>query len=323
MNTTTTIPLTSPDLLLLETTEYRIYDTALGMFLIICTLIGTPANISALTFFRRKRNTTALSTKLYIAVCVIDSCTCIVHLPVTAALLNGRSGGLFEEKIFCVAWYTTFLYLQRLSMFLVVLITVTRTIMIAFPFFRIHKKTFMFSFIGYSTLLLIKSSLPLMFQMWYGYDRITSYCYYSGKFDGIGQNIYSILHTATVSVPGALVFTSVIVATCTLRGERTEANSARKHRASVTIVIFTATFLVCNLPCFLNHMVLTVVRWDSTYQGSLYYNKFMFFYSWVISEIHTSALNALLNPILYFIRMADLREWFFNTLIVQKLFFKL
>jgi hypothetical protein len=52
-----------------------------------------------------------------------------------------------------------------------------------------------------------------------------------------------------------------------------------------------------------------------TYPGNFHENKFMFFYSWVLSELFCTVLNASLNPMLYVWRMKEMRLW------VSELFF--
>ena len=56
-----------------------IWDRLLGSILIMCTLIGAPANVLALRYFWSKRNKD-LPTLLYILICCIDICTSITHL---------------------------------------------------------------------------------------------------------------------------------------------------------------------------------------------------------------------------------------------------
>ena len=47
---------------------------------------------------------------------------------------------------------------------------------------------------------------------------------------------------------------------------------------------------------------------------AIYDNDFMSLYSWIISEIFCTALNASLNPLLYVLRMKEMRLWIVGIL---------
>ena len=88
-------------------------------------------------------------------------------------------------------------------------------------------------------------------------------------------------------------------------------NNERKHQAAVTMAMFTALFLVCNLPCLLNNIMWFVnkILLYKTYSGPIYSHPFMAYYSWVISDVICTVVNAALNPVLYLSRMESYREW--------------
>ncbi len=118
-----------------------IWDRLLGTSLILSTLVGAPANVMVLKYFRSKRDRN-LSTKLYIAICCIDICTCVAHFPVTISLFSDRYPVLFNNMAFCMAWAIVFKFLQRSSMFLVMLLSISRCIAVALPFRNVNKNIF-------------------------------------------------------------------------------------------------------------------------------------------------------------------------------------
>ena len=122
-----------------STVTGQILDKLLGTIFVLCTLIGTPGNILALGYFWSTKRKD-LGVLLYIAICCIDICTSIVHFPVTIALFNERLPGLFSNMVACAAWQVIFVFLQLSSMFLVMLLSVSRTIAIALPFYKVNKK---------------------------------------------------------------------------------------------------------------------------------------------------------------------------------------
>ena len=48
---------------------------------------------------------------------------------------------------------------------------------------------------------------------------------------------------------------------------------------------------------------------DLTYPGPLFKDSFMFWYSWILGKIYFTVLNAVLNPVLYYWRIREFRNW--------------
>ena len=132
-------PPTTPDLTMIQDTQYRVYDGLIAAGFFVCFLIGLPGNCLALKYFlNRKRHT--LSTLLYIVASTIDICSSVIHLPVAVNLLNKRTPGLLGNTIFCSMWYFILQLLQQMSMFVVMLISLSRTIVIIFPFYKVNRR---------------------------------------------------------------------------------------------------------------------------------------------------------------------------------------
>ena len=158
--------------------EYRIYDTLLAVILSVCTVVGLPGNLLSLIYFysANKRD----SSLIYKMVSTIDICTCVVHLPVMMALYNARQPGLFENMTFCVTWVILYNYLQLMSMFLVMLLSVSRTISLLFLHYKIKKQCLIGAFLAYSSFLVvwyIIAHVSRHSEKLYGYDNFTVYCY--------------------------------------------------------------------------------------------------------------------------------------------------
>ena len=320
MNSNTTISSTShhPDKALLDTLNFRIYDTLVGVAFSLCGLVGTPGNIAALGYFR-STGKKDLATQLYTAVCLIDICSSICHIPVTATFFNNRQPGVFDNGIVCMGWYTFHGYLQMISMFLVMLLSLSRTIVIISPFFKVNKSAVISSFVLYSVLLAVflgwsavKPSVCFQGNAQCGFNRNEGYCYrvlnsLNGDISrGLNQAMYAIL----IGFPAVIITASFIVSTAELYRQQQSISNRRNRRASVTMTLFTAAFLVCNFPNFTNTALYAVASSGLvTYPGPIYSNKFMYFYSWVISEVFLTVLNASLNPILYFYRMSGFRTY--------------
>ena len=280
---------------LLTETEYRIYDTLLAVILSLCTLVGLPGNLLSLIYFysANKRD----SSLIYTMVSAIDICTCVVHFPVMIALYNTRQPGLFGNSSFCVIWIVVYNYVQLMSMFLVMLLSVSRTITLIILRYQVKKRSILAACLAYTSFLLGWHIIAHIFggpDKWYGYWPYDVYCYrylYTKPLLYIEQFIRAIC----IGIPPILTTISFITISYHLSRESLVSNTNKnKHQAVVTMAIFTALFLVCNLPCLLNNIIWFVNKflYYEDYSGPIYSNPFMVYYSWVISDVICTVLNA-------------------------------
>ena len=73
-------------------------DIVIGVVLVLCLLFGAPANVLSLVYFAFKQKSEGLLLVLYVAISCTDICICLLHLPVTILLFNGRKATLFRSK---------------------------------------------------------------------------------------------------------------------------------------------------------------------------------------------------------------------------------
>jgi hypothetical protein len=147
-------------------------------------------------------------------------------------------------------------------------------------------------------------------EMFYDYDNINAYCYYAinGHFAKIDQLLFSM----SLGIPPFATFISFAISVYKLskKNSMSHTMSKRKQQASVTIASFTALFLICNAPCFINNLVYTIGYFmNIEYPRPFYMSTFMFFYSWVLAEVVSMVVNAALNPVLYYLRVQGLKVW--------------
>ena len=289
--------------------QFRIYDTLLAVTLTLCTLVGLPGNIVSLLYFysSKQRN---FSSLIYSLVSIVDICICVVQIPVMIALFNTRRPGIFAEPTFCKAWNAAFFYLQQMSMFLVLLMSVSRSIKVIFLQYQIRRRYLVVSFLLYSCIIAIRFTMVWIFgrgdHTMFAYRHEDVQCFYDLKtepFSYIDQLIYSLC----VGIPPIVTtisFVIFIVVVCQ-KSKVSQMNKTRRQ-AAVTMGMFTILFLTCNLPCLVNNTLWFVTK---LYHGNFYGSTFMFYYSWVISEVFCTVLNAALNPVLYFCRMKSMRDW--------------
>lgn len=282
--------------------------------MILCTLFGAPANLIALKYFLSKRQRD-LATSLYIAICVVDTVTCLSHVPVVLVLFQGRYPVLFNFVPVCAAWKLLFSFIQQFSMFLVTLMSVSRTLAIVLPFYRVSKKTCIISLNVYVALLIAIDSLEAVISD-LDYDTDSCFCYFSAKNPHWGIAIEA-LWTTKVGVPAIISFISFGIMTVRMFHNKHLENSPGKEghlkRAAVTVSLFTALFLLCNLPFFIITALYAVsLCFGYSYPEPFFASHFMRLYSWVIAKVVFTVINATLNPLLYYFRMKRFKLWISN-----------
>jgi len=318
MNNITTVapdaPATSPDLKeFLSSQLSNICDTFIALILTLCTLVGLPGNIVSLLYFNSVKHKN-FSNLIYTIVCNIDVCTCVVQIPVMIALFNARRPGVFGETIFCKGWSVAFYYLQQMSMFLVMLLSVSRSIKLIFLQHKIKRKYLIFSFLLYSGLFAIRFIIVLIFEKddnTFMYRFTDIYCLYDVEAEPLSY-IDQLIHSIGVGCPPIITTISFTAFLFLLfRNGQISKTNKKKHQAAVTMGIFTILHLACNLPCFLNNILwfITELEYSDDWPEPFYGSKFMLYYSWLISDVVSMVLNATLNPVLYFYRMKSLRDW--------------
>lgn len=251
---------TTPNVTEFLSEEYSsIYDTLISSTLTLCLLVGVPSNtISLLYFYSGKRND--FSSFIYTLVCSIDICTCAVQLPVIIALYNTRKPGVFGNSLFCGGWTVVFYFLQLMSMFLVMLISVSRSIKLLFLQYKVKEKFLLVSFLLYSGFIIIRFALMLFFGgigegNIFGYSRPSVYC----SFDLLQEPLSYIdqmIHALSVGCPPIITtFSLAVFLIVVLKKNQVSKMNSKKRQAAVTMVMFTTLFLICNLPCLVNNIL--------------------------------------------------------------------
>ena len=306
-NATTGSWSSTPDVDLMLQTQYRVYDGLLALGLCFCFLIGLPGNCLSLTYFALSKKR-SLPNLLYITACCIDICSCMIHLPVAANLLNNRDPGLLGNEIFCAIWYSSLVFVQMMSMFVVMVISVTRTIVIIFPFYRIRKITVFMTILLAFIYINFWISLYISHGVYY-YSKGFSHCEFDyGPRPSSISRLYFLNYSVWSCLIPIVVFMAMMVAIFDLKiSNQITSSQINRRKVSITIICFSAVFLVCNFLTFLNVALHTYSNFLGKSYIHFYKSTFMFFYSWQLSDIFCIAVNATLNPILYICRFKEMR----------------
>ena len=303
------------------------WDLTLASLCLIVLFFGFLGNCLAFFYFLRK---TELSSQLYKHISGIDTLICICQIPVVMVFFRGREPGMFNNSIFCTGWTVVYDNLSKLYPMAILLLSLSRTIAILYPFHVTKKRAVTGAlYVYFSILVLLQvGSFLVGFTMIYGAD--SGYCYPYFETMGNLTDFQSSVMTAEYTLlsiesglPPILTFISFIVSIRALLSKpMMPSNQAHNHHAAITITIFTGIFLFCYLPlfalCALYVILSTIYKDEFSLDSGPFSNYFMFWYSWPFSRCFLNTLNAMLDVIVYIIRIKDFRLWLLKTLIGRR-----
>ena len=256
--------------------------TLLSISISICA-IGTMTNVASLIYFIKKGKR-SLGDKLITVLNCVDLFLCL-----TAAALS--SSMLFAP------WYMTVLLIAYFCVvdgtsYTTCLLSVTRAIGIASPFYKIRGK------------LLVALGVPLFIVMEL-VASLTPLFRGSDFYDDMAKGRVAITLLIMLIVLCATVVTICKLTKKNTVQEETEGTARNNKKATWTVVILSTLFIVFN----------------SIYIGTtahLYVNYVYTVSPWFRSgTLIAIPLNSAINPIVYIVRRSDMRDFF--KPIIQKL----
>ena len=320
MNTSTTIPNTTTSydqdgsVMSIETLTAltRFY----GCIGIICFVFGITLNSLVFKYFYSRRKT--LSNTLYCVIVITDIAVSVLMLPYILPHFANREGILFSLQGFCEFWTVLWGVVSKTTVALVALLGIFRTVLIIDPFNNfvreVKRRYFLAVILLYFVILLVGESVPLWQNYHWYFDTLRMRCQWmdldgcDGRCNRVQTFVY-VWNTLTLAVPVIPMLTSVVVSVWGLSFAADGRSEARKSKreASVTIVLFTLLYVILNIPTLI-FWIMMLRHWDSGYTTSLMnFDHPYYFYSNFV-DVLTVALNSLLNPLLYLVRMRELRR---------------
>ena len=291
-------------------------DQMIAAVLITCVAVGVPCNIASLLYFwsRRKHS---FPNVLYTFISAVDACTCVLTLPIICSLMNGRQPlGFFLSYTLCGVWYVPFYFTLRFSQFLVLVMSVTRTVNILAPFISIKKRVVLVACWVYAGYILTVKAVVIGFGVnkFSFFSKIAS-CTETNYVDPPDWKYMAFVMTdlANLILHSVIVFVSVVLSIMALAKGSMPGNDDFR-RVSITITIFTAVFLVCNLPMFLAELLNNIVFVWRRENVEVAKSPFFVWYFILISYRVLIPVNAAVNPFIYFWRMESLRSWILDHL---------
>ena len=297
-------------------------DITYGLICVSCFLVGTFGNIASFFFFKAKKRD--ISTVIYMLITGFDGVISILVLPVGISLLSERRPGLvFGNKYSCTVWAYVWHIAIALSFFLVICLSVTRTISLFRPFQRLKARKLFISVVAY---LLVTFFSSFLYHIKGGHSikfaSENSRCAFKIRLiDEYRALVYivaicrGVFYIAPIFVIAVSCFMSMVLLRRRKENVQQRELQQSRNRATVTILLFTLLYGICNTPYTLYILSLMLNSSDLIPNGAFGYLEFDVkkYYLTVISTLLLAA-NSALNPLLYLWRMLQLREYVFAQL---------
>ena len=300
---------------------FRYLDVFYGIMCVVCFVIGGLGNFASFLYFRNRRKDN--STIIYIVITFVDILISVLILPVGISYFAHRQPVVFQNDVFCNVWHFIWQTVSRLSVALVGILSITRTLCILLPLqVRISRRKLLISIVVTTLLQLFTQSIMLWFngrgkydkhyvdcslidieQEYYYYHVIPMQLWYWLPFLPVTISCFISLYVLQRSKRLPIIAMS----RASLRTESKHRKSMlvkTKDDATLTIILLTVLYIVFNVPLCISNILWTI-------QDTLKKNFFKFdepkyyFNNYVYSLC--APLNALANPIVYFLRMKRLR----------------
>lgn len=293
-----------------ETAHYiQELDFSLAALHIFCFMFGTLGNITAFRYFASQRKD--LSTCIYLCISLTDIVISLLTLPVAISYISHREPVMFDLPGFCTFWGSINTVAPHLSVFMVAVLSLTRTHSLLLPLKKINKRNILIAMGLYLGLLSLQAGIPLalgLSKMIYLPDD--TYCYSEG-LGVVWRNVDTILDVVELGCPIIPVIFSCALSSIHILRSRAISNSRSSSRmkvnASITIILFTLTYILFNIPVFVQFILYLVTLYKYKYPGPLFSSLWMSAYSWNVLFVLNVALNATINPFIYVSRMQHFR----------------
>ena len=291
-------------------------DVFYGILCCSSFLIGTSGNIVSFLYYKSKKRD--ISQIIYMMITINDILISIIILPIGISFLSDREPGLLlGNDIGCTGWVYLWYTTVSLSIFLVICLSLSRTISLLAPFRHQQSKHLIIAVAIYLVLQLILSvgynlldGAKIMFHSVYMRCDI----YFFGNPSKVMLLILQICDDLIYVAPAFVVTISCIISAVLLTKRNESVDQRAQHRsrnrATVTILLFALLYGACNVPLVVDFILLTWAWF--TEDSDWYFNVYKFdkqFYYYSAMKTLLLAANSAANPILYFWRIVPLREF--------------
>ncbi|XP_063679990.1 tachykinin-like peptides receptor 86C [Bolinopsis microptera] len=295
-------------------------DVFLGIVCVVFISVGIPGNLILFRHFLKQKKD--LRTILYLLISFNDLLTTTTAFPSAVSFIDHREAHLFGITMFCQSWGLVWTIIPFISVFLVSVLSITRTIVLINPLVVINRK-FVLGMIGvYYFYIVLRVLVPLLAgEIHFIYSRADLYCWDGGTESESNWYFYYDIATGVLQLAAPIIpiFISCLVSTITLLRSNSRvlgetfgfSKSSLKKRptspklyATVTIILVTTMYIIFNIPIF--------AAWCKYLADGLTVDEtdlFAFWYLWSSTYILCTAGNAAVNPLLLYWRNRKFRDF--------------
>ncbi|KAL5260620.1 hypothetical protein ACHWQZ_G010689 [Mnemiopsis leidyi] len=310
----------------------RVTEPVFGVITLLMVVFGAPANIVSFLYFMKKSGSNA-STTVYRFMNIVDLYICFLLIPIGLNYFNQHrkeTPYLFNVHILCNIWSISWNTAGRLSIYLIGVMSTARAISLCKPLYFLRRNAVVIPFTAYTVFLLVQQTLPYWFpnkahpQPIVRYFNMMGICTWTFAdimpMFSVGHKIcdFFFIQLEFLFPVIPIVLSSAISIAKLLAKKEPDApraeNKNRKH-ATTTIIILSVVFVLLNTPFLVYQAIASV----GTYTGGDAIRKWNQLIPLKarrvldnIYNIHLIGLNSCINPIIYFIRIKELRAHVFS-----------
>ena len=240
---------------------------------------------------------------------------------------------MFDYEWFCVGWAFLWQVCTRLSVFLVAVLSINRTVSLCYPFLKISFKSIYIPVSVYTALVVGQQFLPIVAGRSFWYATRLSQCTWLLTDvvdlmapDGSVSTMFKVLHFLFITLeyvfPAIPIVTSCIISIVLL--EKRNAHQTPqphvqkdiKRQASKTIIYLTVAYISFNAP-FIVMLILESIMVHSDLKfhiSSLGIPTHTLNFIYTLIGVHMVALNSTTNVMIYFTRKKGLRKFWWTVL---------
>jgi hypothetical protein len=301
-----------------NSTYDKVFTGCVGSILATSGCLGILFNLLALLFFHRRFADFKFKIVFKAAACIdLPICTLVTFAAIS--FLGGRRALAFSSELFCQIWGYSWSFVSKSSANIVAIASLMRVVNIYKPTMVTVVRMRKILIIDAAVLLIIEL-LPFLYNERYTFIGIMGTCVPAFAPDNIiGVTLRSFLISY---IPGLLYFLpipislfSYIFLLIKLFNQRRQAiarygaERAFQIRAMMTVTSFMAVYLLFQAPLALYIFSIVVRIWNGSGMFAAFSSDPWWFSLNMPSVVYviSVALNAVLNPLIYYWRLLEFR----------------
>ena len=294
-------------------------DISIGSMYLIIFLFGSAGNILGFIWLWKvspTKHNELYFRNIYRMMNILDCFICLSLVPEIETFLRGRTSVLFEQSAFCMFWALKWELLPSASVFIVAVLSVSRMVSVACPLYQLNFKALKILTVFYFLTIFAAMLVPMLMGLSdTGFEKTDGVCSLEPIKSSFvrGNTLIFITELGLPIVPiiVSAVITTVYLAKARARSAKVRSSVKLHNKATKTVVLVTATYMVCNVPCFINfvYFLYGLGRGEILPFRDRYTTTFLRWYVWNLTYVFSVALNASLNPVVYLVRMKQFRTF--------------